>query len=121
MAAKKYVLIIDDDSDVRSIFSRYVSKAGYFVIEASNATTAINTARSMSLHLIVADIMLPDMNGIELANYLHKKMPQIPVIAVSALDLHNQKKALTNAGVKAILKKPVDKDLFTDTIKRHIL
>lgn len=120
MAKKKYVLLIDDDSEVRSIFSRYITKAGFFVIEASNATAAMNTARSMQLNLIVADIMLPDINGIELATYLKKNMPEVPVIAVSALNLSNQKKALLNAGVKSIMEKPVDRDQFIDTIRRYI-
>lgn len=77
------VLLIDDDSDVRKVLSRMLHRAGHQVIEASNGFEGIARLRERSVDLVLTDIVMPAMNGIEFIKTARQFFPSLRVIAMS--------------------------------------
>jgi CheY-like chemotaxis protein len=81
----KRVLLVDDEPLVRKLISRYLVAAGYVVRVAVDGLDAIGKLRAGPLDLIISDLKMPRMSGVELLNVVRKRFPQIPVIAISAV------------------------------------
>lgn len=78
------ILLIDDDRDLRAMLTRALTRFGYAVVEAENGREALARLETATFHLVVTDIIMPDMEGIELILKLHRTNPGLPVIAMSA-------------------------------------
>lgn len=78
------ILLIDDDRDLRAMLTRALTRFGYGVTEAENGREALARLEAAPVHLVVTDIIMPDMEGIELILKLRRTLPQLPVIAMSA-------------------------------------
>lgn len=87
MAANKKVMIVDDETDLRSIVRLTLQSAGYQVIEATNGKHALTELELGIPDLMILDIMMPKMNGIELCHAMIDKMgiENLPVLVVSAI------------------------------------
>lgn len=116
MAAK--VLIVEDHPDSREILGMQIERLGYEVIEALSGEEAIEKALVQNPDLIIMDIMLPGMNGIEAAIALKQnpKTSPIPVIGHSAWQ-ENKDRALA-AGMVAFLPKPTPPHVFRQVLQR---
>jgi DNA-binding NtrC family response regulator len=79
------VLIVDDEQRVRRLVATVLRARGYTVLEADDCSDAIEVARmhTGSINLLIADLVLPDVNGIALADRLLKVRPGIPVLWIS--------------------------------------
>jgi DNA-binding NtrC family response regulator len=79
------VLLTEDDEMVRALTNRVLSAYGYDVLEASNGNAAISIAERHpnSIHLLITDIVMPGMNGRELADRLKKAQPGLKVLFMS--------------------------------------
>lgn len=75
------ILVVDDESQVRTLVRILVEQAGYTVMEASNAEEALRIVRGEAEpHLLLTDIVMPGMNGLMLAAHAHHLRPSLPVI-----------------------------------------
>ncbi|RMG86911.1 MAG: response regulator, partial [Chloroflexi bacterium] len=111
------VLHIDDDQVNRDYISRVLAHTGWDVVTAPDAQTGLTMATSQRPDLIITDIDLPDMSGIELIRHLRRDMHTTPpIIAMSADILHDR--AALDAGAQVFLAKPVSIDILLDTIQR---
>jgi len=79
------VLLADDDPVVRKLISRYLVAAGYVVRTAVDGLDALEKLRAGLPDLIISDLNMPRMSGIELLEVVRKRFPQIPVIVISAV------------------------------------
>ncbi len=79
------VLLVDDEPLVRKIISRHLVAAGYVVRIADDGLDAIGKLRAGLPDLIVSDLIMPRMSGVELLGVVRKRFPQIPVIAISGM------------------------------------
>jgi len=79
------VLLADDDPVVRKLTSRYLVAAGYVVRTAVDGLDALEKLRTGLPDLIISDLNMPRMSGIELLEVVRKRFPQIPVIVISAV------------------------------------
>lgn len=78
------VLLAEDDDDERRMFCRLLKHFGWDVIEAEDGETALELTEENGIPpLLITDIMMPGMNGIELAGKLRQKDPQMPVIFIT--------------------------------------
>lgn len=77
------VLLVDDDNELTTLLQEYLSEEGYDVTTASDGRAAIAAAAEMSVDLIVLDIMMPRMNGIEALQRI-RKQSQVPVLMLTA-------------------------------------
>jgi DNA-binding response OmpR family regulator len=85
-AAPKTVLVVDDDRSLRVVTSINLQAAGFVVVEADSGAAALELARSTPPSIVLLDVMMPGMNGWEVAEQL-RRMPEtqdVPVVFVSA-------------------------------------
>jgi|GEM_PF-782148 len=118
---KESILIVEDDHDLR-IYLKNVLKARYNVFEASNGLKGLNTAVKKIPDLIVSDIMMPEMDGIEMCRELkkQKETSHIPVLMLTAkTDLTQQNEGL-EAGAWDYITKPFNTKALLTKIKNII-
>jgi two-component system catabolic regulation response regulator CreB len=78
------VLVVDDDDTVREVLRRYLTRDGHEVIEAADGITGLGVVRSQHPDLVVLDLMLPGMDGLEVCREI-RRTSSIPVIMLTAL------------------------------------
>lgn len=116
MNKNKQILVVDDVDGVRQELALLLEEEGYHVFQAVNGREALEILKNNQCDLMVTDILMPDMDGIELVQAMEKAMPDMPVIAISGggghsgygngsdFDYLKMLKELTH--VDEILKKP---------------
>ncbi len=113
---KRKVLIIDDEPDIREIVRIYLSAEGYDVIEAANGHDGILKAQELKPDLIVLDIMMPGINGFEVAKHLKDdpNTQDIPIIILSVLAHDSQYRQ----GIMDYISKPFRQEELVNTIHK---
>jgi CheY-like chemotaxis protein len=116
------VLIVDDDVEFTTMLERILSKLGFETTAINVSSKAVQMANHILPDLILLDIMMPDINGIDLCKMLQSfpNLQHIPVAIVSALNDNGSKRDAFNAGAKEFITKPVFIDEFTKKIKKLI-
>jgi two-component system OmpR family response regulator len=86
--SKSKVLLVDDDELVRNLLCRLLENTGYAVEQADNGASALQAARRLdgSLSLVITDINMPVMDGLEFARALRMTDAKIPILFITALD-----------------------------------
>jgi len=81
------ILVVDDESSLRSITRQVLQACGYQVLEAPSGEAALRIFREQgaAIHLLLTDMMMPGMSGADLVRAIHRLRPELPVIAVSGL------------------------------------
>jgi CheY-like chemotaxis protein len=110
-----YILVVDDEPDVEDLFRQQFRrdlKSGRFMMEfAPSAPAALQRAvdiRDPSLILILSDINMPGMSGLEMLPQVRAKRPDVPVIMITAYgDAETRRKAIEH-GAEGLLTKPID-------------
>ena len=114
------ILLVDDQDELRRLFRRSLAKAGHAVTTARNGREAIVLAREESFDLVISDVRMPDMGGVELLQALHARDPDLPVLLVSGSpDLETAMKAV-EYGAFEYLVKPVPFDKLRASAARAI-
>jgi CheY-like chemotaxis protein len=119
----KRILIVEDHKDSLSILVLIVRSLGYETIEARTGAEAIEKASFQNPNLVVMDMSLPDMTGVDAARAI-KENPStvgLPVIAYSAWSTRTWMDQAASAGIAAYLIKPVPMALIKQTIEKFIL
>jgi CheY-like chemotaxis protein len=119
----KKILVVEDDKDSRFILSAQVRLIGYEPIEAATAADAIEKALAENPGLILMDLAMPRMTGIDAARTL-KKNPttaHIPIVAYTAWDGDEWRTPALEAGMAHYLLKPVMPERLKATIDKFIL
>jgi len=107
----KHILVIDDEAPVLSLFGQLLESAGYSVALASDGQEGLRLLKQQKPDLIITDIMMPEMDGLELLMTIRKQYPEIPAIAISGgmkiqpVSFLPQAKKL---GAKRVFVKPVE-------------
>lgn len=77
------VLLVDDDSGIRKLVRRVLVRAGYEVVESVNGMNALQQIQAGRFDLLITDIVMPDMDGLELIRKLRSSHPHVPILAMS--------------------------------------
>lgn len=112
-AVKRTVLVVDDDDTVLETISPMLADAGYDVLGVTKARVGFDEFRSRSVDLIITDILMPEMEGIEFILKLRKESPSVPIIAISGSGRSSKIDYLAMArrlGATAILEKPFGRE-----------
>lgn len=83
LSGKETVLIVDDEMALRSVLTYALSEFGYRVLEASNGLQALDVLESNEVDLVISDITMPEMDGFELVENIHKLYPKMLIQLVS--------------------------------------
>jgi signal transduction histidine kinase/CheY-like chemotaxis protein/streptogramin lyase len=113
------ILVVDDDEGIRSLLKQELGEAGYNIVEAANGKEALLKVRASRPDLIVLDVMMPEMNGFDVAAVL-KNDPQTMDIPIIILSIVQDKSRGFRIGVDRYLTKPIDTDLLFSEIG-HLL
>jgi len=103
--AGQRVLVVDDETSIRRYLRTALSAQGFRVYEAANGQEALNTAVANHPDVIILDLGLPDLDGIEVTRHL-REWSQIPIIILSVREAENDKIAALDAGADDYLTKP---------------
>ncbi len=109
------ILIVDDDDSIRSLLQQELGDAGYSIEEARNGKEALAAVRKQRPDLIILDIMMPEMNGFDVAAVL-KNDPQTMDIPIIVLSIVQDKTRGFRIGVDRYLTKPIDTGLLFSEI-----
>ena len=114
------ILVCDDEKDIVSALKIYLESDGYKVFTAFNGKEAIEIAETQEIHLILLDIMMPVMDGIEAAKTIRhlerEDAAEIPIIALSANVYTEDVAASSAAGMNGHLSKPINFDTLCKTV-----
>lgn len=112
----RHILLVDDDPDIREVLGSVLTHEGYWVRTAATGVEAIRTIRTSQPDIVITDILMPDMTGLELIMQLRSAKPRLRVVAISGGGEVAQDACLRIAeriGAHHILTKPVmPKDLI---------
>ncbi|MEP7144450.1 MAG: two-component regulator propeller domain-containing protein [Ferruginibacter sp.] len=109
------ILVVDDDDGIRSLLKQELTEAGYNVEEASNGKDAISKIRAINPDLVILDVMMPEMNGFDVAAVI-KNDPQTMEIPIIILSIVEDKSRGFRIGVDRYLTKPIDTALLFSEI-----
>jgi CheY-like chemotaxis protein len=112
------ILVIDDCSDTRELLSVLLRRKGYIVIEAEDGVEGLLKAGWVYPDLILMDLSLPEMDGVEVARRIHaqSKLTQIPIFVVSAYLTEAVKADVRAAGCVEMFSKPFDVEALMERI-----
>lgn len=106
----KTILIVDDEKAIRGLISEILTTAGYAIKEAKDGKEALDVLKQFDIDLIITDIVMPDMEGIEFIREVRSKYQQaIKIIAMSGgkiVDAGTYLKIALRMGANAVLEKP---------------
>jgi DNA-binding NtrC family response regulator len=114
------ILLVEDQVGIRSALGRVLQRVGHAVIEARDGGEALRVLQSQKVDLVITDINMPGMDGIELILALTERWSGLPVIAISGGGLIPKESLLADAmtlGVVTTLEKPVDVATFQAAVR----
>ncbi len=116
------ILIVEDNDKNLKLVRDVLQVKGYATIEAGSAEDGIRLAKEQKPDLILMDIQLPGMNGIEALGVLRSgpETAGIPVVAVTASVMPQDRNKITEAGFNAYVGKPINLKEFLDTVRRML-
>ncbi len=116
--AEKQILLVEDDNSFRNVIRRILELNGYKVLEANNGRNAQNILGIENCDLVVSDIRLPEINGIELLHFVKRTKP-IPVVLMTGYAEVGQSQEMLDLGANHFLSKPFKKEALLDILKEH--
>jgi two-component system chemotaxis response regulator CheY len=119
----KRVLVVDDSATTRALIVATIEEMeGFETIEAPNGFEALKRLPQQRLDLIVTDINMPDINGLEIVHFVkhHPQYKSIPLIIVSTEGSEDDVKKGLELGASAYVKKPFEPDVLRSTIRQVI-
>ena len=117
---KKTVLIVEDNELNMKLFNDLLEAHGYATLKTSHGIEAMELARAHRPDLILMDIQLPEISGLEVTKWLKEdeELAHIPVVAVTAFAMKGDEERIREGGCEAYISKPISVSHFLDTIRR---
>ena len=108
------VMVVDDEENIRKIVRMTLTKTGYDVVEAEDGEQAVKVLKSndnpLMVDVIICDIRMPKVNGVEAIQYFRSQFPSIPVIVLTGYPDTDLAVSLLKQGVVDYVTKPVEGD-----------
>jgi two-component system chemotaxis response regulator CheY len=116
------VLVVDDEPDIRKVVKMTLQKSGYEVLEAENGEKAIETINTgenrLLLDVVVCDIRMPKINGVEAIAYFQREWPRVPIIVLTGFPDTDMATSFLRGGVIDYLVKPVEGEKLKAAVAR---
>ena len=115
-----HVLVVDDDDDVRAVVRKVVTKLGHQVWDVADGAEALKLLESTQVDLIISDVYMADMDGMELLVRIQQLELDVPVVVISGGGFKSREEVLTMAaacGAVATLDKPFTVEQLRETVE----
>ena len=118
----KTVLIVEDNELNMKLFRDLIEASGYETIQTRNGMEALDLARRYRPDLILMDIQLPEVSGLQVTQWIKddEKLRHIPVIAVTAFAMKGDEEKIRQGGCEAYLSKPISVAKFVETVRNYL-
>ena len=118
----KTVLIVEDNELNMKLFTDLLEATGYDTIQTRNGLEAIDLARQHQPDLILMDIQLPEVSGLEVTKWIKEddELSAIPIIAVTAFAMKGDEERIRQGGCEDYLSKPISVTKFIDTVQTYL-
>ena len=118
----KTVLIVEDNELNMKLFRDLLEAHGYQTSGTSNGFEALDLVRKLRPDLILMDIQLPEVSGLEVTKWLKEddSLKSIPVVAVTAFAMKGDEEVIRQGGCEAYISKPISVVSFLETVRRFI-
>ncbi|MEI6634888.1 MAG: response regulator [Chlamydiota bacterium] len=117
---KKRILVVDDARNIRRSFCRMLELYGYQTDEAATGEEALEKVENENIALILMDVVMPGMGGIEAARKMKEKFRHRPIILMSAYDDAHAAQAGYSEGAWTFLKKPIEETELVSGLSRAL-
>ena len=118
----KTVLIVEDNELNMKLFNDLLEAHGYVTVQTRNGMEAIELARLHRPDLILMDIQLPEVSGLQVTQWIKsdEELKHIPIIAITAFAMKGDEEKIRQGGCEAYLSKPISVVKFLETVKTYI-
>ncbi len=121
MIADKYILIVEDEAVNRIYFSRILGKEGFKVEQASNGRDAVKMVLNKDYDLVLMDLKMPLLDGIEATRAIRKNESRhTPIIALTSYSYPEDQMRCRSAGMDDFLSKPINDRLLMVKVNKYI-
>lgn len=119
---KNKVLIVEDNELNMKLFDDLLTAHGYETMKARDGTHVLDLARSYKPDLILMDIQLPEVSGLEVTQWLkaEKDLKHIPVVAVTAFAMKGDEEKIRQSGCEDYISKPISITDFIKTVQKYL-
>ena len=115
------ILVVDDEQPVRQILNEFLTRQGYLVEEAESGAQVLSILEKSQPDLVLLDITMPKMSGLEVLNWIHTRYPDLCVIMLTGLDQNEIGRQAMNLGATDYLTKPVSFEQLKINLAIHLL
>ena len=118
----KKILIVEDNELNMKLFHDLLESRGYDILQTRDGMDALKLARSEKPDLILMDIQLPEVSGLEVTKWLKEddNLKQIPVVAVTAFAMKGDEEKIREGGCEAYIAKPISVANFLETVEQFL-
>jgi len=118
----KTVLVVEDNELNMKLFHDLLEAHGYNILQTKDGMEALRLARQHRPDLILMDIQLPEVSGLEVTKWLKEddELRRIPVIAVTAFAMKGDEEKIREGGCEAYIAKPISVTSFLETVRRFL-
>ncbi|AZO76917.1 MULTISPECIES: response regulator [unclassified Bosea (in: a-proteobacteria)] len=118
----KTVLIVEDNELNMKLFNDLLEAHGYATLKTADGIEAIELARTHRPDLILMDIQLPEVSGLEVTKWIKEDdaLKSIPVIAVTAFAMKGDEERIREGGCEAYISKPISVGKFLETVRAYV-
>ena len=118
----KTVLIVEDNELNMKLFNDLLEAHGYATVQTKSGVEAVGLARQHRPNLILMDIQLPEVSGLEVTQWLKddESLRAIPIIAVTAFAMKGDEEKILQGGCEAYLSKPISVAKFFETVDQFL-
>jgi two-component system, cell cycle response regulator DivK len=122
VAMPKTVLIVEDNELNMKLFNDLLEAHGYATIQTKSGVEAVELARRHRPNLILMDIQLPEVSGLEVTQWLKDddELRSIPIIAITAFAMKGDEEKIRQGGCEAYLSKPISVVKFLETVRNYV-
>ena len=113
-------VLVAEDNDSNFILMTYILKKYYQFERAKNGQEAVEMAEKNTYDIVLMDIKMPIMDGLEATKAIKEKFPDLPIIALTANAFDSDRQLALEAGCNDFISKPVSSDLCLQTIKEFV-